>query len=115
MERRTKLLSGSNHCAPNQLINIHNYVIQNHLDECEFVKVECSQKCGKTMPRYQLNGHFDLHCPRSVRTCSYCKVDFERQHMRVKSVVITIQLSISTCCCFRNTKVRVENVPSTVL
>ena len=84
MERRIKLLSGSNQCEPNQLINIYNYVIQNHLDECQFAKVKCSKKCGIIMSRYQLGEHCYWDCPRTVIYCSYCKVNFERQHMTIK-------------------------------
>ena len=47
-----------------------------HLDvntgECEHVKIECPEKCGRQIQKYQLATHIANDCPKRDFNCKYC-------------------------------------------
>ena len=48
--------------------------LEDHVTVCEMQVVECSQNCGATMKRPQLDNHLKNECPCRQTDCMYCHV-----------------------------------------
>ena len=50
--------------------------LEDHLDVdkagCEYVDVECPNKCDKPVPRYAIPHHLERSCPKRDYNCGYC-------------------------------------------
>ena len=60
-------------------------VITNHWLECSYYPIQCTNRCGKTTERQQLNAHISSDCPLTVVDCEFshvgCEVKLPRKHM----------------------------------
>ena len=60
--------------------------ISNHLgnsDGCQFMELECSNKCGKMIRRQYLPCHVEMLCPRRKVNCQYCHDTGEHQFITI--------------------------------
>jgi O-acetyl-ADP-ribose deacetylase (regulator of RNase III) len=50
------------------------YHVQSTKDKgpCEYVEIQCSLGCGRTMERRHVQLHLESDCPLRLQTCSYC-------------------------------------------
>ena len=58
--------------------------IGSHLGDCQFVEVECTNKCGESMQRRYHPSHIDTECPRREVNCQYCREMGEHQFIEGK-------------------------------
>ena len=58
--------------------------IDDHLGDCQFEEVKCTNECEKTMQRRYLIAHIETECPRRAVTCQYCHDTGEHQHIEGK-------------------------------
>ena len=95
---------------------------KSHLDACEYQKVACTNKCGKTIQRHYYDRHLTRECPKRSYECSSCHEVGEHQHITGPGHLDTCpNLLISCSMCPKRTrrcnmeaheaKCRVEPVP----
>ena len=95
---------------------------KSHLDACEYQKVACTNKCGKTIQRHYYDRHLTRECPKRSYECSSCHEVGEHQHITGPGHLDTCpNLLISCTTCPKRTrrcnmeaheaKCRVEPVP----
>lgn len=58
------------HC--NDYKSTYRDVVENHLPICGFCPVQCSNGCGATPERHNIQNHQSSECPRSLIECDFC-------------------------------------------
>ena len=58
--------------------------IGDHLGDCQFEEVKCTNECEKAIQRRYLTAHIEIECPRREVTCQYCRDTGEHQHIEGK-------------------------------
>ena len=48
------------------------YDINDHLGNCLFQVIHCSNECGECLQRQHLTSHVETECPRRTVSCQYC-------------------------------------------
>ncbi len=64
-----------------------------HLENCLFVEVSCTNDCGERMLRKELQDHEDNNCPNRLVLCQYC----EREGMQKD---VTAESHLDKCAHF---------------
>lgn len=54
-------------------------VYPNHLGVCSMVMVSCENKCGKEIPRKNLQEHLSTECSKRLLVCEYCRTEMEAE------------------------------------
>ncbi|XP_068761369.1 TNF receptor-associated factor 6-like [Montipora capricornis] len=49
--------------------------LEEHMEECEFVDMECPKHCGKKFKKKDLKKHLEEACPNRTIPCDYCTKD----------------------------------------
>jgi len=47
-------------------------MLQEHLDKCPFMDVNCPKECGQQLLRKALQEHLEKDCPFRTIPCTYC-------------------------------------------
>lgn len=56
-------------------------VVDNHWPQCPCHPVECTNKCGKSIKRKDLEQHFSRECPLTSIPCEFCSIPVAREKM----------------------------------
>ncbi|XP_068674158.1 TNF receptor-associated factor 6-like [Montipora foliosa] len=46
--------------------------LEDHMEECEFVDMDCPKNCGKKFKKKDLKKHLEEECPNRTIPCDYC-------------------------------------------
>ena len=60
-----------------------HFVLQEHIEECPFVDINCPKECGQQLQRKDLQQHLEKDCPLRTILCKYCKTDVRWDAMEV--------------------------------
>ena len=58
--------------------------IDDHLGDCQFEELKCTNECEKTIQRRYLTAHIETECPQREVTCQYCHDTGEHRHIEGK-------------------------------
>ena len=87
-------------------------VSTNHWPVCGYYPVKCTNGCGKTTKRQDLNSHISTHCPLTVIDCEFsyagCKVKLPRQDMTAHLTENVVNHLSLTAANYRATTDRLE-------
>ncbi len=81
-----------------------------HLENCLFVEVSCTNNCGERMLRKELQDHEDNKCPNRLVLCQYCEREGMHKDVTAESHLDKCAHFPISCCNCGHKKIKRKNL-----